>query len=101
MAGRVFLSEYTCSSVRGMQAMVAPALVVQTPITASASAQPFNPFNGATEMVRISVDTGGPVCVRFGTSPVATINDERWAPNQTEARVVRPGDTVSVIISPT
>jgi hypothetical protein len=101
MAGKVFLSEYTCSSVRGMQAMVAPAVVVQTPITASGAAQSFNPFNGATEMVRISVDTGGPVCVKFGTNPSATINDERWAPNQTEARVVRPGDTVSVIVSPT
>lgn len=101
MAGKVFLSEYTCSSVRGMQAMAAPALVVQTPITASGSSQSFNPFNGATEIVRISIDTGGPVCIKFGTSPNATINDERWAPNQTEARVVRPGDTVSVIVSPT
>lgn len=101
MAGKVFLSEYTCTSVRGMQAMAAPAVVVQTPITASASAQSFNAFNGATEMVRISVDTGGPVCIKFGPNPIATINDERWAPNQTEARVVRPGDTVSVIVSPT
>ena len=101
MAGRVFLSEYTCSTNRGIQAMQAPALVVQTPITASASPQSFNAFGGATEMVRISVDSGGPVCVRFGTNPAATTNDERWAPNQTEARAVRPGDTVSVIVSAT
>lgn len=101
MAGKVWLSEYTCTSVRGMQAFVAPALVVQTPITATGSAQPFNAFNGATEIVRISVDSGGPVCIKFGTTPVATVNDERWAPNQTEARAVRPGDTVSVIISST
>lgn len=101
MTGKVFLSEYTCSSVRGMQAMQAPALVVQTPITASGSPQSFNSFNGATEIVRISVDSGGPVCIQFGTIPSATTNDERWAPNQTEARAVRPGDTVSVISSST
>jgi hypothetical protein len=99
MPGRVWLSEYTCTSVRGMQAMCAPALVVQTPITASGAPQSFQPFNGATEMVRISVDTGGPVCIKFGFNPSATTNDERWAPNQTEARTVRPGDTVSVIAS--
>lgn len=81
--------------------MAAPALVVQTPINSTGSAQSFQPFNGATEIVRISIDSSGPVCIRFGTSPVATINDERWAPNQTEARVVRPGDTISVITSPT
>lgn len=101
MAGRVFLSEYTCSSTRGMQAMQAPALVVQTPITTTGSAQSFNPFNGSTEIVRISIDSGGPVCIQFGTNPSATTNDERWAPNQTEARAVRPGDTISVISSST
>lgn len=101
MAGKVFLSEYTCTTVRGVQAMKAPALVVQTPITTSASSQSFNPFNGATEMVRISVDAGGAVCVRFGTNPTATVNDERWAANQTEARAVQPGDTIAVISSPT
>jgi hypothetical protein len=101
MAGKVFLSEYTCTSVRGMQAMAAPPLVVQLPILASGSSQSFNTFNGATEMVRISVDSGGPVCVRWGPNPTATINDERWAPNQTEARVVRPGDSVAVVVSPT
>lgn len=101
MSGKVWLSEYTCSSVRGMQAMMAPALVVQTPILTTGSAQNFNPFNGSTELVRLSVDSGGPVCIQFGTNPSATVNDERWAPNQTEARAVRPGDTVSVISSST
>lgn len=99
--GIVFLSEYTCSTTRGVQAMQAPALVVQAPITSSSSPQSFQPFNGATEIVRISVDSGGPVCIRFGTNPTATTSDERWAPNQTEARAVRSGDTVSVIVSPT
>lgn len=101
MAGIVFLSEYTCTTVRGVQALQAPALVVQAPITASGSAQSFQPFNGATEIVRIAVDSGGPVCIKFGTNPTATTSDERWAPNQTESRAVRPGDKVSVIVSTT
>ena len=100
MAGKVFLSEYTCSSVSLMQAMEAPPLVVQTPILTTGAPQSFNVFSGPTEIVRIAVDSGGPVCVKFGTNPSATINDERWAANQTEARTVRPGDTVSVISSP-
>jgi hypothetical protein len=101
MAGKVFLSEYHATTRRGVQAFVAPALVVQTPITSSGAPQSFQPFSPSTEAVRISVDSGGPVCVRFGTNPSATVNDERWAPNQTESRVVSPGDTISVISSPT
>lgn len=99
MPGTVFLSEYTCSTTRGVQAMQAPPVVVQTPITATGAPQKFQPFNGVTEMVRVSVDSVGPVCIRWGTNPSANTQDERWAPNQTEARAVRPGDTISVIIS--
>lgn len=98
---RVFLSEYSATTNRTIQALQAPPLVVQTPITTSGSPQSFNPFNGATEVVRIHVDSGGPVCVRIGPNATATTNDERWAPNQTEARAVRPGDVASVITSST
>lgn len=99
MAGTVWLSEYTLTTIRGVQMLQAPPLRVQAPILATSSAQTFLPFLGSTESVRLHVDSGGPVCVQWGSAPSATTNDERWAPNQTEARGVRPGDTVSIIVS--
>jgi hypothetical protein len=101
MAGQVFLSEYHGSTVRGVMVLRAPPLAVQAPIVASGVAQSFAPFGGSTEVVRIAVDGGGPVCIRFGSNPTATIADERWAANQTECRGIAPGDTISVIASPT
>jgi len=101
MAGKVFLSEYSLNTVRGVQILKAPPLRVQTPITSSGAAQQFTPFLGHTEAIRIAVDGGGPVCIQFGTAPNATTNDERWAANQTEHRAVAPGDTISIISSPT
>lgn len=102
MAPRVFLSEYGASTNRMVQALQAPALVMQPPITASTvTPLSFAPFSGATEVVRINVDGGGPVCIKIGPHAFATPNDDRWAPNQTETRVVRPGDICSVLWSPT
>jgi hypothetical protein len=101
MAGKVFISEYQMTTIRGVQMLKAPPLVVQVPITSSGSHQEFSAFNGSTEAIRIAVDGGGAVCIKFGTAPAATTNDERWAANQTEHRAVAPGDTISIISSPT
>jgi hypothetical protein len=96
--GTVYLSEYHATTVRGVQAPRAPALIVQTPIATSGVAQAFNVFQG--ELVRLAVDGGGPVNVKWGASPVAVAGfDEHWSANQTEFRTVTPGDTVSVIAS--
>jgi hypothetical protein len=99
MSGTVYLSEYHATSVRGIQAPRAPALVVQTPIAASGSSQAFRPFTG--ELVRLSVDGGGPVNVKWGPLPVAVAGfDEHWSANQTEFRTVTAGDTCAIIVSP-
>jgi hypothetical protein len=95
MTAKVYLSEYRLTMVSGVIAPRAPAVVVQAPIVTSASPQSFQPFQG--EMVRLSVDSGGPVNVRWGTAPSASAVDERWAPNQSDWRIVNAGDTVSVV----
>ena len=101
MPGTVFVSEYHLSTTRGAQMLKAPPVRVQTPILAGGAAQSFQPFGPMTEAVRVSVDGVGPVCIQWGTNPSATTNDERWAANQTEHRAVAPGDTLSIIVSPT
>jgi hypothetical protein len=52
MAGQVFLSEYHGSTIRGVMAPRAPALVVQAPVAASGVAASFAPFSGSTELIR-------------------------------------------------
>jgi hypothetical protein len=97
--GTVYLSEYNASMLRGVQVPKAPPLVVQTPIVASGVAQSFQTFQG--DIVRLKVDSGGPVNVKWGTPPVAAVAgfDEHWSPGLGEYRTVTPGDTVSVIAS--
>ena len=97
--GLVYISEYHTSMSQGVQAPRAPAIVVQTPILSGALSQSSQPFVGT--LVRIAVDGGGPVNVKWGSPSVVAVAqfDEHLAANQTEWRNVTPNDVVAIIAS--
>lgn len=98
---KLYVSEYSDApaagyTALGLQIVKDPALVEQTPVAIGASAAPSAAFSARTRIVRLHADAicsivVGPVGV------VATANSQRMAANQTEYKMVDPGNIVSVI----
>ena len=64
-------------------------------VTIGGASLATNALSQATTMVRIAVDT---TCsIAFGSAPVATTSNMRFAGNQTEYFTVAPGSKIAVI----
>jgi hypothetical protein len=79
-----------------LQVVREPPLNDQTPVAIGASSLSSAPFTGQTRVVRLHTDV---VCSILIGPPgtVATANNQRLAANQTEYKMVVPGNIVSVI----
>lgn len=92
----LYITQGRTTSNTGAQALVGPILGQQK-IPIGGSATPSDPFHGGARLVRIHVDGDGACSIAVGPNAIATTNDMRLAPNQTEYFGVNEGDVISVI----
>lgn len=77
------------------QASVEPPVTEQTVVISGGSTQSAA-FNAATSLVRVHCDA---ICsVLVGQNPVATTSSQRFAANQTEYKVVPPGQGFKIAV---
>lgn len=93
----LYIAEYTHFPVRQgnvVQAPNDPPVAEQTVAIGAGSVQSAA-FNAKTRVLRIHTDA---ICsILIGPDPTATAAKARLAANQTEYRVVQPGDKLAVI----
>lgn len=72
-----------------------PGVLQQTPVAITGVSAQSQPFQPGTNYIRMHTDV---TCsISLGLNPLATTDNGRLAPNQTEYMGVNPGDRVAVI----
>jgi hypothetical protein len=104
MASKVYVTEFQGAAVDSTRHYVPIADAsgsttenASSPITSGASHAESAAFSTGTTYIRVHNDSGGPICVLIGTTPVATTNNARMSSDQTEYFGVKAGDKISVI----
>jgi len=96
----LYVSEYTAPAffnAEPLQMGSEPPNAEQTIAISGTSTQLTNPLQANTNFIRVHNDSSGPCCVAFGSSPTATTQNKRLAPNQTEYFAVTPRSQVAVV----
>ena len=104
MASKVYVTEFQGQSV-DIDRRYAPIPDASTtttenassPITSSGTHAESAAFGANTTIIRVHNDSGGPICVLIGTTPVATTSNARMSSDQTEYFCVKASDKISVI----
>ena len=92
----LYITVGRATSNTGAQALVGPILGQQK-IAITGAATPSSAFHGSARLVRVHVDGDGACSIAVGPGAVATTDDMRLAPNQTEYFGINDGDVISVI----
>jgi hypothetical protein len=89
-----FSGLYAKSDQTGQMA-ICPPIAQQTVVIGAGSLTCTNPFNAATNLIRVHADAACSIVI--GTAPTATALLTRMAANQTEYFAVSGGDNIAVI----
>lgn len=96
MSSKLKIAEYPAGNFAGIQAPVAPAVVVQTALDFSGGVQQSAAFGDGTRMIEISCTASCAIKVG-GKSPTATADDQFMPAGGLRVYIVTPGDKLSVI----
>ncbi len=96
---KLYIVEFTSTAIgaRGQDVMSPqyPPIAKQAFITSSGTTQQSAAFTGATRYIQFHTD--GICSIAIGTNPIADVNYDRVAANETRFVGVNPGDKLAVI----